>query len=167
MKKILFSAIMVLMLTGLSAQTDEASNVKTGDLVPEFKVKMFDGKEINMKDLRGKVVLINFWAVWCPYCVQELAVVQKEIIDKFKGKDFVFLPISREDTYEKIDAFRKEKGHTFPMGMDPDRSIYNLFAKTSIPRNYVIDKNGKIVYMDKGYNPEMLKELVKNIEKVL
>ncbi len=167
MKKIILGIALFMSITALSAQTDEASVVKTGDMVPDFKVKMFEGKEINIKDLRGKVVLINFWAVWCPYCVQELAVVQKEIIDRFKGKDFVFLPISREDTYEKIDAFRKEKGHKFPMGMDSDRSIYNMFAKSSIPRNYVIDKSGKIVYMDKGYNVEMFKELVKNIEKLL
>ena len=167
MKKIILGIALFMSITALSAQTDEASVVKTGDMVPDFKVKMFEGKEINIKDLRGKVVLINFWAVWCPYCVQELAVVQKEIIDRFKGKDFVFLPISREDTYEKIDAFRKEKGHKFPMGMDSDRSIYNMFAKSSIPRNYVIDRSGKIVYMDKGYNVEMFKELVKNIEKLL
>lgn len=167
MKKIILGIALFMSITALSAQTDEASVVKTGDMVPDFKVKMFEGKEINIKDLRGKVVLINFWAVWCPYCVQELAVVQKEIIDRFKGKDFVFLPISREDTYEKIDAFRKEKGHKFPMGMDSDRSIYNMFAKSSIPRNYVIDKSGKIVYMDKGYNVEMFKELVKIIEKLL
>jgi peroxiredoxin len=139
MKKIILGIALFMSITALSAQTDEASVVKTGDMVPDFKVKMFEGKEINIKDLRGKVVLINFWAVWCPYCVQELAVVQKEIIDRFKGKDFVFLPISREDTYEKIDAFRKEKGHKFPMGMDSDRSIYNMFAKSSIPRNYVIE----------------------------
>lgn len=167
MKKIILGIALFMSITALSAQTDEASVVKTGDMVPDFKVKMFEGKEINIKDLRGKVVLINFWAVWCPYCVQELAVVQKEIIDRFKGKEFVFLPISREDTYEKIDAFRKEKGHKFPMGMDSDRSIYNMFAKSSIPRNYVIDKSGKIVYMDKGYNVEMFKELVKIIEKLL
>lgn len=167
MKRFLLSTILLIAVTFLKAQSDDASVVKTGDMVPEFKVKMFDGAEINIKDLKGKVVLVNFWAVWCPYCVQELAVVQKEIIDRFKGKDFIFLPISREDTYEKIDAFRKEKGHKFPMGMDPDRSIYNMFAKTSIPRNYLIDKSGNIVYMDKGYSPEMFKELIKNIEKIL
>ena len=168
MKKLLSLAILLFSVSILGAQQkDEGAIVKAGDMVPDFKVKMFDGKEVNINDLKGKVVLINFWATWCPYCVQELAVVQKEIIEKFKGKDFVFLPISREDTYEKIDAFRKDKGHNFPMGMDPKREIYSKFAKATIPRNYVIDKSGKVVYAEKGYTKELLQEIVNEIEKHL
>jgi len=168
MKKILLTAALIFTSLFLSAQEKDNGNiVKTGDMVPDFKVKMFDGKETDIKALKGKVVLINFWATWCPSCIQELAVVQKEIIDRFAGKEFVFLPVSREDTYEKIAAFRKARGHNFPMGMDTDRSVYSKFAKISIPRNYVVDKTGKIVHMDIGYTPAQFKEMIEVIEKLL
>ena len=87
MKKILLLAVYLLTLgslTGLKAQAKETL-VKVGDDVPEFVVEMFDGKKIDIKDLKGKIVLINFWATWCPPCQEELKRVQKEIIDKFKG----------------------------------------------------------------------------------
>lgn len=168
MKKIIVTAALIFTSLFLSSQEKDNGNVvKAGDMVPDFKVKMFDGKETDIKALKGKVVLVNFWATWCPSCIQELAVVQKEIIDRFAGKDFVFLPISREDSYEKIAAFRKARGHNFPMGMDPDRSIYSKFARISIPRNYVVDKSGKIVHMDIGYTPEQFKEMIEVIEKLL
>ncbi|MDR1895860.1 MAG: TlpA family protein disulfide reductase [Prevotellaceae bacterium] len=168
MKRIIFSILFFLPFIALQAQqTDNADIVKVGDMVPDFKVKMFHGEEVNIENLRGKVVLINFWATWCSPCIEELAVVQKQIIDRFKDKDFVFLPISREDTYDKIKTFREKKGHKFPMGMDPTRDIYSKFAKSAIPRNYLINKNGKIVYIEKGYTPELLKQLIDEIEKCM
>ena len=150
-----------------ATEVDESDILKVGDISPLFTVKMFDGSEIAIADLKGKVVLIQFWATWCPPCRQELAVVEKEIIDRFKGKEFVYLPISREDSYDDIKKFREEFGYTFPMGMDTDRSIYYQFATQTIPRNYILNKEGKIVFMEKGYSEEMLEEIIHKIEKEL
>ena len=146
---------------------DTENRVQTGMSVPDFKVKMFDGNTIDIKELRGKVVLLNFWATWCPPCRLELSHVQKEIIDRFKDQDFVFLPISRQDSYDKIKAFREQTGYTFPMGMDPEREIYALFATATIPRNYIIDKKGKIVFMETGFSEEAFKHLIGEIGKAL
>jgi len=165
MKKILLSVLALTVVFAAKAQTDENTLVKVGDPVPEFKVKMFDGSEIDIKDLKGKTVLINFWATWCPYCVKELDVVQKEIIDRFEGKNFVFLPISREDTIERIEKFRNDKGFTFAMGTDIKREIYSKFAKQTIPRNFLIDETGKIVYQETGFSEESFAELIAAIEK--
>lgn len=141
--------------------------IKVGDTSPLFTVKMFDGDEVSIADLKGKVVLIQFWATWCPPCREELSVVEKEIIERFEGKEFVYLPISREDTYEKIKEFREEFGYTFPMGMDPDRSIYSQFAVQTIPRNYILNKEGKVVFTEKGYSEELMKEMIQKIEEEL
>lgn len=141
--------------------------VKVGETVPDFKVEMFDGKTVDIKELRGKVVLLNFWATWCPPCRQELARVQKDFIDRFKGKDFVFLPVSRQDSYEKIQAFRQQMGYTFSMGMDRDRTIYSKFATAGIPRNFLIGKDGKILLAESGYSEELFQQLVQAIEKAL
>ena len=146
MKRVFIFVVFLFMLGGLTrvdAQEKETL-VKVGDNVPEFVVEMFDGQKIDIKDLKGKIVLINFWATWCPPCQEELKRVQKEIVDRFKGKDFVFLAISREETREQVKKFRERNGYTFPMGLDPERKIYSKFATATIPRNFIIDKKGKI-----------------------
>lgn len=151
----------------LQAQEDSGTLVKVGQQLPDFKVKMFDGKTIDTKELRGKVVLLNFWATWCPPCRLELSRVQEDIIDRFAGEDFVFLCISRQDSYEKIKAFREKTGHLFPMGMDTGREIYALFAEKTIPRNFLIDRRGKIVFIETGYSQEGFGKLIREIENTL
>ena len=166
MKKLLFVFLLLSAYSYVQAQAGETL-VKVGQKMPEFKVKMFDGSVIDSKDLKGKVVLLNFWATWCPPCRQELARVQKDIIDRFRGKDFVFLPISRQDSYDKIEAFRKQTGYRFPMGMDTDRKIYSLFVTATIPRNFLIDRDGKIILAEQGYSEESFQKLIEVIERAL
>ncbi|WP_276803350.1 peroxiredoxin family protein [Odoribacter laneus] len=166
MKKVIF-VLLFAAISGMTFAQKAETLVKTGMTVPDFEVKMFDGQTVQMKDLRGKVVLLNFWATWCPDCIRELARVQTGIIDRFQGKDFVFLPISRQDSYEKIKAFREKRGHTFPMGMDPDRKIYAQFATAIIPRNFIIDRDGKILYAGEGDDETSFQKLILEIEKAL
>ena len=113
------------------------------------------------------IVLINFWATWCPPCQEELKRVQKEIIDRFKGKDFVFLAISREESKEQVKKFRERNGYTFPMGLDPERKIYSKFATATIPRNFIIDKKGKIVEIEVGYTKEAFAKMIEKLERLL
>ena len=90
MKRVFIFTVSLLVLGTLARVNaqEKVTLVKVGDDVPEFVVEMFDGQKINIKDLKGKIVLINFWATWCPPCQEELKRVQKEIIDRFKGKGF-------------------------------------------------------------------------------
>ena len=144
---------------------EQATIVKDGQKAPNFEVQMFDGSTIKLSDLKGKVVLLNFWATWCPPCRAELARVEKDIIEKFKGQDFVFLPVSRGEKRETVAAFREKMGYTFPMGLDTDNSIYKLYAETYIPRNFLIGKDGKVVKASVGYDEAEFAELIKLIEK--
>ena len=169
MKRVFIFMVSLLVLGTLArvnAQEKETL-VKVGDDVPEFVVEMFDGQKINIKDLKGKIVLINFWATWCPPCQEELKRVQKEIIDRFKGKDFVFLAISREESKEQVKKFRERNGYTFPMGLDAERKIYSKFATATIPRNFIIDKKGKIVEIEVGYTKEAFAKMIEKLEKLL
>lgn len=169
MKRVFIFMVSLLVLGTLArvnAQEKETL-VKVGDDVPEFVVEMFDGQKINIKDLKGKIVLINFWATWCPPCQEELKRVQKEIIDRFKGKDFVFLAISREESKEQVKKFRERNGYTFPMGLDPERRIYSKFATATIPRNFIIDKKGKIVEIEIGYTKEAFSKMIEKLERLL
>ena len=152
-----------------TAQQDiEATTlIHAGDMAPDFTVEMLDGSRVTLSDLRGKVVLVSFWATWCPPCRQELTHVQKEIIDHFKGQDFVFLPISRGEKKSVVEAFREKQGYTFPMGLDPKQTIYKKYASNYIPRNFVVGKDGKVIYVSVGYEPAEFENMLKAIEAAL
>ena len=152
---------------GGASQSDSTTLVKVGDPAPDFSVALFDGSHLTLSELRGKVVLLNFWATWCPPCRQELPRVQKDLIDRFAGRDFLFLPVSRGEKRSDVAAFREKTGYTFPMGLDSTRTIYDRYATNFIPRNYLIDRDGRIITATIGYSPEEFDELIAAIERAL
>lgn len=152
---------------GGASQSDSTTLVKVGDPAPDFSVALFDGSHLTLSKLRGKVVLLNFWATWCPPCRQELTRVQKDLIDRFAGRDFLFLPVSRGEKRSDVAAFREKTGYTFPMGLDSTRTIYDRYATNFIPRNYLIDRDGRIITATIGYSPEEFDELIAAIERAL
>ena len=171
---IALAAIMLLAVSPSVAQAQDQSAeiakttlINKGDKAPDFTVEMVDGSKVQLSKLKGKVVVVNFWATWCPPCREELKQVQKQLIDHFKGKDFLFLPISRGEKKSVVEAFRKKNNYTFPMGLDPEQSIYKLYASNYIPRNFVVGKDGKVIYVSVGYTPEEFAEMIKVIEGAL
>ena len=120
---------------------------------------MIDGSKVALSELRGKVVLLNFWATWCPPCREELSHVQQQVIDRFAGEEFVFLPISRGEERAAVEAFRAKTGYAFPMGLDTDETIYKRYATRFKLRNFLIDRTGRVVSATVGYDDEEFAEL--------
>ena len=134
--------------------------VNVGDVAPDFTVTMLDGRVIKLSELRGNVVMVCFWATWCPPCRQEMSHLQKDVIDHFAGKDLVVLPISRGEERKTVEAFIEKMGYTFPIGLDGDQSIYKKYASNYIPRSVVVGKDGKVVYVSVGYDDKEFNELI-------
>jgi len=146
---------------------EATEKVKVGDAAPDFKLVTSKG-ELTSSDLRGKVVLINFFATWCPPCRKELPVLQNQVWAKYKdNKDFVLLVIGREHTEEQLAEFAKAQGFDLPFYPDEDRSVYSQFATQSIPRNYIISKGGKLVYASKGFSNEEFAHMMSVLENQL
>lgn len=152
---------------GGASQSDSTTLVKVGDPAPDFTVALFDGSQLKLSELRGKVVLLNFWATWCPPCRQELTRVQKDLIDRFAGRDFLFLPVSRGEKRSDVAAFREKTEYDFPMGLDSTRTIYDRYATNFIPRNFLIDRDGTVVAATIGYSLEEFDKLIATIERTL
>lgn len=146
---------------------EDTTLIKEGMTAPDFTVEMLDGQKITLSSLKGKVVLINFFATWCPPCRQELARVQKDLLDRFAGKDFVYIPISRQEKKETVVAFKEKKEYAFNMGLDPDKSIFSKYATNYIPRSFLVDKTGKVVFTLLGYEDADFDVLISKIDELL
>ena len=168
MKSILALFTILTMSMSIMAQEDSSTLNKVGDKAPAFSCTTIDGKEINIKDLKGKVIWINFFATWCPPCKKELPVLQKNVYEKYRNnKDFVLVVVGREHTSEELVKFAEEKGYDLPFAPDVERKIFSLYAAQSIPRNVIIDQKGKISLQSIGYTEEDFNNIEEHVAGLL
>jgi peroxiredoxin len=119
--------------------------VKAGTKPPLFSLEDLNGKKSDLKQYRGKVVFLNFWATWCGPCKEEMPSMEK-LYSQFKDKDFVFLTISVDYAGIKpVKDFIEKHRYTFPVLIDPKGETLDLFEVKGIPTTFLIDKKGIIV----------------------
>ena len=116
-----------------------------GTLAPNFTLPGLDGKMVNLTDYKGKVVLLNIWATWCPPCVEEMPSMEK-LHQELKNEDFAILAVSIDASGAiKVLPFMKKHKLTFPVLSDDRGDIKSLYWTTGIPESFILDKNGVIV----------------------
>jgi len=109
----------------------------------DFTLSDLQGKAWHLQDLRGKVVLVNFWATWCPPCRKEMPDLDA-LYHKFKDQGFVVLAISDEEA-AKVSPYIAEHKVSYPVLLDPGRKVNDLFIVEGIPKSFVYDRSGKMV----------------------
>jgi len=108
-----------------------------------FTLTAMDGKTYNLDALRGKVVLLNFWATWCPPCRREMPDMEK-LYQRFAAKGLIVLGVSDEKR-ETVEGFLAKQSYTFPILLDPDRKVNTTFFVEGIPHSFLFDRQGKLV----------------------
>ena len=111
--------------------------------IAPFKLPMLDGKMVSLKDYRGKIIFLNFWATWCSPCIKEMPSME-ELYKEMKGKDFEMLAISLDPQKEKVPPFVKALKLTFPILLDPKNVVSNENRIYNIPVTLILDKEGRL-----------------------
>ena len=115
-----------------------------GDRAPGFRLTALDGRTVDLSSLRGKVVMVHFWATWCPPCVEEIPTLDR-LHRAMLGQDFEILAISvDEGGAQAVGDFLKRNRLTLPVYLNPDRSVAALYGTFKFPETYLLDRDGVI-----------------------
>jgi cytochrome c biogenesis protein CcmG/thiol:disulfide interchange protein DsbE len=139
MKKAFPLAMGGLVLLGLLGMAGQPPLV--GGPAPEIVLPDLQGKEIRLSDLRGKVVLVNFWATWCKPCKEEMPAMQASY-DKLHDEGFVVLAVNELEDTEKVAEHIRTHDHTFPVVMDHSNRVANRYGVVGLPASFLIDRQG-------------------------
>ena len=164
-----FLALMLWMvpaLTSAAEQDDRGYIVKVGDPCPELTMTLTDGRSVSLKELKGKVVVLQFTASWCSVCRKEMPHLEKEVWQRFKERDFLLVGVDRDEPIDVVKRFARETGVTYPMALDPGSDLFALFARrdAGVTRNVVFDKTGKIVFLTRLFEDNEFQEMIRVID---
>jgi peroxiredoxin len=154
-KKVKYSVMVAAILLLASAFTHCNYDTKTpsgtmdaarvGTVAPDFILKDLDGNKVRLSDYRENVVLLNFWASWCPPCRAEMPSMES-LKAKMEGEEFIILAVSVDaSSPNNVKNFVQKNGYTFDILHDPDQAVAKAYLVSGIPTSYIIDTDGVIV----------------------
>ncbi|NWF52900.1 MAG: TlpA family protein disulfide reductase [Nitrospirae bacterium] len=134
----------MLLILLISFWSSDCQSENIGFLAPDFTLNDLYGMKIALSQFKGKVVILNFWSIWCGPCLAEMPSLNRLYLE-FKDKGLVVLAIAEDPAEKPLRAYVKDKGLAFPVLMDKDRKVYFKYALFGIPVSFLIDKKGVIV----------------------
>ena len=137
------AAVLVLLATMTIAATAETP-------APDFTLKSNSGENIRLSELRGEVVLINFWASWCGPCRQEMPILS-ELHDKYQAMGFTVLGVNVEENSDAARKLLQDMPVNFPVLFDNDSSVSRQYDVAAMPSTVLVDRNGNMRFLHKGY----------------
>src|SRR6185437_3609744 len=129
-----------------------AADIAPGALAPSFELKSSLGKPVALSDLKGQVVLINFWASWCGPCRQEMPILD-QLYRSYQPAGFTLIGVNVEPNAADAEKFLKGTSVSFPILFDPTSAVSMLYQVSGMPSTVIIDRTGKIRYVHHGYKP--------------
>jgi len=119
--------------------------IKGDKKAPDFSLKDLTGKKVEIKDYKGKIIFLNFWATWCVPCKEEMPSLEV-LHERFKGEKFVLLTVSvNYEGLKVVHGFLDKHSYTFPVLLDPNGETLDLFEVKGIPTTFIIDKKGRVI----------------------
>lgn len=146
----------------VNSGSHEDEQPKVGSVAPDFKLTTISGEPIRLSELRSQAVILNFWATWCGPCVEEMAIIQS--YSEEYAQDLIVLGINADEPLRKVSSFVDQHGLSFPVLLDPDSRIQDLYKVRAFPTSYFIDTEGTIRAIHIGLLSESL--LVGYLEQI-
>ena len=135
---------LLLVLAGVIVYSMQEHIVGVGDTAPNFTVRADNGVQISPKNFGGRVLILNFWATWCPPCVEEIPSLN-ELQKQMAGSGVVILGVSVDHNEKLYQNMLKKFQIAFPTVRDPDENYSYLYGTFKVPETYIIDHNAKVV----------------------
>jgi peroxiredoxin len=139
----------LLWLIALAAALPAAA-VAPNSAAPDFTLHAMDGTNLRLQQQRGRVVLVNFWATWCGPCREEMPQLNK-LYDKYRSSGFVLLGVNVDDDAAKGMEVAQKLGVKFPVLLDTDKKVSRLYDLATMPSTVLIDRDGRVRYVHRGY----------------
>ena len=133
---------------------------------PDFTLKSNSGKNIKLSELRGQVVMINFWASWCGPCRQEMPLLD-QLYQRYQPMGFTLLGVNVEEDSSAADKILKEIPVSFPVLYDNKSKVSESYQVQAMPSTFLIDRDGKLRYLHKGYRPGTEEDYQKQIRELI
>ena len=169
MLRLLFCCVFI--PTWLLSAEDESRGykVRVGDNAPKFSLTLPDGSLVTSKELKGKVVMLQFTASWCSVCIKEMPHIESEIWLPLKAQGLVLYGVDYKEPKEKVLQLIKATGITYPIALDTSGVVFYSFAKegAGVTRNVIIDQKGKIAFLTRLFNREEFEQMKEVIHKLL
>ena len=136
----------------IALMTVVAAAAPVSGLAPGFQLQARDGTQMSLADLKGQVVMINFWATWCGPCRQEMPHLDA-LYQRYSSLGFTLLGVNVEDDPKGATAWLAETPVSFPILFDPDNRVTKLYDVVAMPSTVLLDRDGNIRYLHHGYKP--------------